>query len=123
MATPKLKNRQPTKTRKRTARSPARAKRATKVAAKAKPRHRFSVKRFRPEDFKGDGLRTYAHYRDLGVRDATRGMVVAHAIRFVEPCDPEVVSKERYGISDDLRAEGLDHIVVRRARHAYHDCR
>jgi mannose-6-phosphate isomerase-like protein (cupin superfamily) len=96
MATPKLKNRQPTKTRKRTARSPARAKRATKVAAKAKPRHRFSVKRFRPEDFKGDGLRTYAHYRDLGVRDATRGMVVAHAIRFVEPCEPEVVSKEHY---------------------------
>jgi mannose-6-phosphate isomerase-like protein (cupin superfamily) len=76
------------------ARSTARRKARAKTAAKARPVHKFLVKKFRPEDFKGDGLRTYAHYRDLGIKDATRGMVVAHAIRFVEPCDPKVVSKE-----------------------------
>ena len=69
---------------------------AAKTAAKSKPRHKFLVKQFRPEDFKGDGLRSYAHYRDLGIKDATRGMVVAHAIRFVEPCNPKVVSKQHF---------------------------
>ena len=74
----------------------ARAKGEAKPAAKARPKHKFLVKRFRPEDFKGDGLRGYAHYRDLGVKDATHGMVVAHVIRLVAPCDPKVVSKEHY---------------------------
>jgi mannose-6-phosphate isomerase-like protein (cupin superfamily) len=69
---------------------------AAKIAAKARPTHKFVAKRFKPEDFKSDGLRTYAEYRDLGIKDATRGMVVAHAIRFVAPCDPKVVSKEHY---------------------------
>src|SRR5262249_50295183 len=58
-----------------------------------RPQHKFLVKRFNATDFKGDGLRNYASYRDLGVKDATRGLVVAHVIRFVEPCDPKVVSK------------------------------
>ncbi len=48
----------------------------------------------RNEDFKSDGLRTYAQYRDLGIKDATNGMAVAHVIRFVGACDPKVVSKE-----------------------------
>jgi mannose-6-phosphate isomerase-like protein (cupin superfamily) len=39
------------------------------------------------------GLRTYALYRDLGIKDATHGMAVAHVIRMVGPCDPKVVSK------------------------------
>ncbi len=68
----------------------------TKTAVKARLTHKFVAKRFKPQDFKSDGLRTYAEYRDLGIRDATRGMVVAHAIRFVAPCDPNVVSKEHY---------------------------
>ena len=38
-------------------------------------------------------MRTYAQYRDLGIVDATHGMVRAHVLRFVEPCDPDVVSK------------------------------
>ncbi len=80
--------------RKSTVRARKRIRTGAKTAAKAQPRHKFLVNRFRPEDFKGDGLRDYAHYRDLGIKDATRGMVVAHAIRFVAPCDPKVVSKE-----------------------------
>ena len=78
------------------ARSGARRKTAAKSTAKARPTHKFVAKRFKPEDFKSDGLRTYAEYRDLGIEDATAGMVVAHAIRFVAPCDPKIVSKEHY---------------------------
>lgn len=64
------------------------------------PLHKFLVKKFRAADFRGDGLRNYAHYRDLGVKDATHGMAVAHVIRFTEPCDPKVVSKEHYHDTD-----------------------
>ncbi len=48
----------------------------------------------RTNAFKADGLRTYAHYRDLGIKDATGGMALAHVIRFVGKCDPKVVSKK-----------------------------
>jgi mannose-6-phosphate isomerase-like protein (cupin superfamily) len=73
------------------------ARRSAKAAAKPKARrrpHKFVVSRFKPEDFKSDGLRTYAQYRDLGIKDATNGMAVAHVIRFIGECDPKVVSKE-----------------------------
>jgi len=72
-------------------------RRSAKVSAKAKPKrkaHKFVVSRLRPEDFKTDGLRSYAQYRDLGIKDATNGMAVAHVIRFVGACDPKVASKE-----------------------------
>jgi uncharacterized RmlC-like cupin family protein len=80
-------------------RSPVRAASQRPAAAKnkAKPKgrlHKFLVHRNTPEGFKIDGLRSYAAYRDLGMKDATHGMVVAHVIRFTEPCDPKVVSKE-----------------------------
>lgn len=66
-----------------------------KAAAKPRRRpHKFVLSRFNPEDFKSDGLRTYAQYRDLGIKDATHGMAVAHVIRFTGKCDPKVVSKE-----------------------------
>ena len=42
------------------------------------------------------GLRRYAKYRDLGMAEATGGMVQAHVIRFVPPCRPEEVSKLHY---------------------------
>jgi len=73
--------------------APVRAK-AAKSAAKPRRPHKFVVSRLRSEDFKSDGLRTYAQYRDLGIKDATNGMAVAHVIRFVGQCDPKVVSKE-----------------------------
>ena len=69
-------------------------RRSAKNASKPKRRpHKFVVSHFRPEDFRSDGLRTYAQYRDLGIKDATNGMAVAHVIRFVGACDPKVVSK------------------------------
>lgn len=75
------------------------AKVRANTSAKRRP-HKFVVSRLQPEDFKSDGLRTYAHYRDLGIKDATNGMAVAHVIRFVGPCDPKVVSKEHLHEAD-----------------------
>lgn len=74
------------------------AARVSEKSAAAKPNgrrrpHRFVVSHFNPADFKSDGLRPYAQYRDLGIKDATNGMAVAHVIRFLGKCDPNVVSK------------------------------
>ena len=66
-----------------------------KAKAKPRPKHKFVASHHRDEDFKA-GLRSYAHYRDLGMSDATGGMVQAHVIRFVPPCQPEEVSKRHY---------------------------
>ena len=41
------------------------------------------------DDFKANGLRPYARYRDLGVADATGGLVHAHVIRMLPPCPDE----------------------------------
>jgi uncharacterized RmlC-like cupin family protein len=95
------------------AKRPASAKRlanakrpAKKVAAKsaarrtssaAKPRvatrkapQRFTVSHHREEDFKPDGLRAYALYRDLGIAAATAGLCQAHVIRLLGPCTDDV---------------------------------
>ena len=42
---------------------------------------KFMVKHFKGSQFKARGLRTYFEYRDLGIKRATRGKVVAHVIR------------------------------------------
>ena len=66
------------------------------MAAKRKPKPKakqsFLAKHEREEDFDA-GLRSYAKYRDLALAKATGGMVQAHVIRMVPPCDPKVVSK------------------------------
>jgi quercetin dioxygenase-like cupin family protein len=86
------------RTKKAARRSAARrvpaAKRRATAAAKSRRPHKFVKSHLRAEDFKTDGLRTYAHYRDLGVSDATNGMAVAHVIRFQGKCDPKLVSKD-----------------------------
>src|SRR5689334_19443542 len=85
------------RTKKSAGRSAARRKPAARqaaTAAKSRKPHKFVKSHHREEDFKTDGLRTYAHYRDLGVKDATHGMAVAHVIRFQGQCDPKVVSKD-----------------------------
>lgn len=62
------------------------------VAKPVRPPQRVAVSHYNNSDFES-GLRTYAQYRDLGIVEATHGMVRAHVLRFVEPCDPAVVSK------------------------------
>ena len=58
------------------------ARRHPKVAAApARRMHKFVVNHLDPKDFKIDGLRTYAKYRDLGIKAGTKGDFVAHLIR------------------------------------------
>jgi len=69
---------------------------ASRAKPKARPTQKFNVNHFREEDFRTDGLRTYARYRDLGMSKATNGLLQAHVIRLIPPCDPKVVSKRHY---------------------------
>jgi hypothetical protein len=79
---------------KSSARKPIKAKRASAVAKpKARPKQRIAISHHREEDFKADGLRTYAKYRDLGIADASHGLARAHVIRLIGPCNPAEVSK------------------------------
>ena len=73
----------------------ASARTAAPRKAKAQKPQRVAISHHRDEDF-ASGLRSYAVYRDLGIAEATDGMVRAHVLRFVEPCDPAVVSKLHY---------------------------
>ena len=77
------------------ARKAVKAKAPARSSAKkpARPRQRIAVSHHREEDFKADGLRTYAHYRNLGIADATHGLAQAHVIRLIGPCNPAEVSK------------------------------
>ena len=84
--------------RKVAVKSSARKKLASKgrapiPAKRARPKQRVATSHHREEDFKADGLRTYAKYRDLGIADATDGLARAHVIRLVGPCNPQEVSK------------------------------
>jgi hypothetical protein len=84
--------------RKTVAKSTARKKLASKGRApapvkRARPKQQVAMSHHREEDFKADGLRAYAKYRDLGIADATHGLARAHVIRLVGPCNPEEVSK------------------------------
>src|ERR1700737_5419063 len=82
---------------KSSARKPIKAKRASAVAKpKARPRQRIAISHHREEDFKADGLRAYAQYRDLGIAQASRGLAQAHVIRLIGPCNPAEVSKLHY---------------------------
>lgn len=79
---------------KSTARKKLKAKgRAPAPVKRARPKQRIAISHHRDEDFKADGLRTYAKYRDLGVAEASRGLARAHVIRLIGPCDPAEVSK------------------------------
>ena len=67
-----------------------------KPVKKARPKQRIAISHHREEDFKADGLRAYAHYRDLGIADASHGLAQAHVIRLIGPCNPAEVSKLHY---------------------------
>jgi hypothetical protein len=87
--------------RKAAAKSTARRKlkskgRAAAPAKKARSKQRVAISHHREEDFKADGLRAYAQYRDLGIADASNGLARAHVIRLMGPCNPDEVSKLHY---------------------------
>jgi uncharacterized RmlC-like cupin family protein len=76
-------------TKARVARAPAAT---ASVAKRTLPPQRVAVSHYNNADFQ-TGLRSYAQYRDLGIVEATNGLVRAHVLRFTEACDPAVVSK------------------------------
>ena len=82
---------------KHTARKKLKAKgRAPAPVKRVRPKQRIAISHHREEDFKADGLRAYAQYRDLGVAEASQGLARAHVIRLIGPCDPAEVSKLHY---------------------------
>src|ERR1700751_3430848 len=83
-----------TTARKSSARRPVKA--AAKTRAKAKrPRQVFVANHLADTKFE-PGLRTYAHYRDLGIAKATGGLARAHVIRMIPPCDTQEGSKRHH---------------------------
>jgi quercetin dioxygenase-like cupin family protein len=86
-----------TKSSAKSARRVAKPKAARAAAPKAtakpkRPAQKVAISHYNNADFES-GLRTYAQYRDLGIVDASNGMVRAHVLRFTAPCDPKEVSK------------------------------
>ncbi len=84
--------------RKTAAKSIARKKlkskaRGVPATKRARPKQRIAISHYRDEDFVANGLRAYAHYRDLGIADASHGLAQAHVIRLIGPCNPADVSK------------------------------
>jgi hypothetical protein len=63
---------------------------------KPRPAQRFAVSHYKEENFRTNGLRRYAKYRDLGLAQATHGLVQAHVIRLLPPFRAEEVSKRHY---------------------------
>jgi len=92
-------------TAKTAAKPPTKAGRAAPAARKTlaskgrgapaprRPKQKVAISHFREQDFKADGLRAYAVYRDLGIVQATHGLARAHVIRLLPPCNPQEVSK------------------------------
>ncbi len=78
------------------AKKPAKAAKSKAAKFKARPKQRIAISHHREEDFKADGLRAYAQYRDLGIADASHGLAQAHVIRLIGPCNPAEVSKLHY---------------------------
>jgi len=89
-ATAQKKSPAPKTVAKSTLRKPLQAKPAAKPR---RPKQRIAISHYREEDFAPNGLRTYAHYRDLGIAGATGGLAQAHVIRLIGPCNPAEVSK------------------------------
>jgi hypothetical protein len=75
----------------------AKGRKAARALAAAKPprrpKQRIAISHHREEDFVANGLRSYAHYRDLGIAAASHGLAQAHVIRLIGPCNPAEVSK------------------------------
>jgi len=80
----------------KTVKSKVSAAAKAKPVKKVRPKQRIAVSHHREEDFKADGLRAYAQYRDLGIAQASHGLAHAQVIRLIGPCNPAEVSKLHY---------------------------
>ena len=66
------------------------------------PSQKFNVSHLNEADFKGDGLRSYSTYRDLGVAAATNGLATAHVIRMVTPFTEQLSQRHHHEIEFQL---------------------
>ena len=100
MAKQRPKHRQAVSTKRRgKAASVARRRTAARARPKANaspPKRQAFVASHHDPDACEQGLRRYAHDRDLGIAKATGGLARAHVIRMIPPCDPAEVSKRHY---------------------------
>jgi uncharacterized RmlC-like cupin family protein len=87
--------RRPTTRRTRVVAPPRRKAAAPRLKAAA-PVQRFTVSHLNDADFKQDGLRSYALYRDLGIAAASGGLCQAHVIRLLSPCTDEVRKRHQH---------------------------
>jgi len=69
---------------------------STRAKSKSRTRRQTFVASHHRADAFEQGLRRYAQYRDLGIAGATGGMVRAHVIKMIPPCDPAEVSKRHF---------------------------
>jgi mannose-6-phosphate isomerase-like protein (cupin superfamily) len=63
---------------------------------------RFTVSHLDEADFKGDGLRPYSVYRDLGIAAATQGLATAHVIRMVAPFSEQFGERHHHDVQFQL---------------------
>ena len=77
-------------------RKPVKSRARSAPGKRSVRKQRVAISHHREEDFKADGLRAYAKYRDLGIAQATDGLARAHVIRLLPPCNPEEVAKLHY---------------------------
>jgi hypothetical protein len=75
---------------------PPRRKVAAPRLRAAAPAQRFTASHLNDADFKPDGLRSYALYRDLGIAAASGGLCQAHVIRMLSPCTDEVRKRHQH---------------------------
>ena len=85
-----------TTTRRTRVTAPPRRKAAAPRLKAAAPAQRFTVSHLNDADFKRDGLRSYALYRDLGIAAASDGLCQAHVIRMLSPCTDEVRKRHQH---------------------------
>ncbi|HVZ09200.1 cupin domain-containing protein [Rhodopila sp.] len=87
---------------KRIASVPKRPAAPSPAAPAARPPQHFTVSHLHEDDFKRDGLRPYALYRDLGIAAATAGLCQAHVIRFIPPTTDEVRKQHTHTVDLQL---------------------
>ncbi len=66
------------------------------------PSQKFTVSHLNEADFKGQGLRSYSTYRDLGVAAATNGLATAHVIRMVAPFSEQLSQRHHHEVEFQL---------------------
>lgn len=82
--------------------APPAATAPSNTATAGDPPQRFHVSHADEADFRGDGLRPYSVYRDLGIAAATGGLATAQVIRMCAPFSPDFSQRHHHGVKLQL---------------------